>query len=105
MGLLAPLLLPHTPKNVTPGIDRKKEEKTVNAVDVKDLKKSLCALWDIILQAQDEIATIIDTLGWPKSEEQGLNRAWLFRPGEAPVEITLAEYYAAAKEVNCDPGE
>lgn len=78
--------------------DRKKEEKAVNAVDVKDLKQSLCALWDVILQAQDEIATIIGTLGWPKSEEEGRQRAWLYRPGTTPVEITLADYYAAAKE-------
>lgn len=85
--------------------DRKKEEKAVNAVDVKDLKQSLCALWDVILQAQDEIATIIDTLGWPKSEEEGRGRAWLYRPGETPVEITLAEYYAAAKGVERDPGK
>lgn len=96
-------LYPQT--NGTPGIDRKKEEKAVNAVDVKDLKKSLCALWDVILQAQDEIATIIDTLGWPKSEEEGCSRAWLYRPGEPPVEITLADYYAAAKGVQRDPGE
>ena len=91
--------------NENPGIDRKKEENAVNAVDTKDLRQSLCALWDVILEAQDQIATIIDTLGWPKSEEEGRKRAWLYRPGEVPVEITLAEYYEATKGVRRDPGE
>lgn len=77
----------------------------MNDVDTKDLKQSLCALWDIILEAQDQIATIVDTLGWPKSEEEGRGRAWIYRPGEVPVEITLAEYYAVAKEVKRGAGE
>lgn len=74
----------------------------MDSVETKDLKQSLCALWDIILEAQDQIATIIDTLGWPKSEEEGRSRAWLYRPGGSPVEITLSEYYAAAKGVKRD---
>ena len=77
----------------------------MDAVEIKDLKQSLCALWDIILEAQDQIATIIDTLGWPKSEEEGRGRAWLYRPGSVPVEITLAEYYEASKGVKRDAGE
>ena len=77
----------------------------MNAVETKDLKQSLCALWDVILEAQDQIATIIDTLGWPKSEEEGRGRAWLYRPGESPTEITIAEYYAAAKRLERDDGE
>ena len=71
----------------------------MNAVDVKQLKQNLCALWDVIIEAQDQIATILDVLEWPKTEEENRRRAWLFRAGEPPIEITLADYYAAAKGV------
>jgi hypothetical protein len=97
--LLAPLLLLYPKQTTSRSSDRKKEEKAVKAVDVEELRRSLTALWDVLMQAEDEIATIVNTLGWPKSEEEGRQRAWLYKAGSSPIEITLADYYAAAKGV------
>jgi hypothetical protein len=77
----------------------------VDVVETKELSQSLCALWDVLIEAQDQIATIINTIGKPRPEEDSSGRAWLIRPGTSPVEINLLDYYAATKGVQRDPGE
>ena len=97
--MLATLPLHISKQTRSNGVDRKKEEKHVNDVEIAELRQELTALWDVLMSAEDEIATIVNMLGWPKSEGEGRQRAWLFKAGSSPVEITLADYYATAKGV------
>ena len=67
-------------------------EKVQNATAVR---RELMALWDMVVDLQDQVSTVIALLETPEKIDPEAT-AYIYRPGQMPEKVNLVQY---AKEV------
>ena len=72
-----------------------------NVQNATAVRRELLALWDLVIDAQDQIATALALLEAPEKTDPAAT-AFIYRPGQAPEKVNLVQY---AQEVMAGVGK
>lgn len=62
-------------------------EKVQNATKIR---AGLLAIWDLVIDLQDEIATLVALMEHPEKQDPN-ECAWIYRAGQKPERVNLVE--------------
>lgn len=75
-------------------------QKSLNPLQsATEIRKQALLIWDNVIDLQDEISTLLSLIEHGAPAPNPAEKAWVYRPGQPPVQVNLADY---AKEVLCN---